>query len=261
MASAAFPGVFNNVTLRNFYWPNKDDARKRYLHLFDGGPVDNLGVLTLLDTLVKLYDPERPRKPRGCLLFIVDAHGFSQPAREESSTLKRDTRSFVDHIVDLNALVASDSMLTRRRFEILRRVGFTVRETYETSFRDFPIFPDRTDSPRCGAWHLSLTNLFEAKQLKLEEPDLASRVGVAVNNIPTQFKLTVPSAEWKELGRKYRIELPEPSAENIQGLLFAAAALLVRGDRQTLTQVCRWFGALGFDDRRCRKGVEEGVGH
>ncbi|MBS0184698.1 MAG: patatin-like phospholipase family protein, partial [Nitrospira sp.] len=40
IASAAFPGLFNNVTLFNF---NTND----YWHLYDGGNVDNLGLETL----------------------------------------------------------------------------------------------------------------------------------------------------------------------------------------------------------------------
>src|SRR5882672_2279133 len=54
MASAAFPAVFNAVTLRDFEAETKDSTTKprctqttpgkRYRHLYDGGPSGNLGV-------------------------------------------------------------------------------------------------------------------------------------------------------------------------------------------------------------------------
>lgn len=47
MASAAFPGAFAYVTLKNY------NGEGRYLHLFDGGNHDNLGLETLKEVIVR----------------------------------------------------------------------------------------------------------------------------------------------------------------------------------------------------------------
>ncbi len=51
MASVTFPAVFNSMTLFDY---TKDKGDSRYMHVFDGGNVDNHGlksVLRIIDTL------------------------------------------------------------------------------------------------------------------------------------------------------------------------------------------------------------------
>ena len=67
MASAAFPGAFQYNVLRNFY-PRKDPDKlcelndnesskgEQYIHLFDGGIHDNLGVSSLLRVIYGSYN-------------------------------------------------------------------------------------------------------------------------------------------------------------------------------------------------------------
>lgn len=71
MASAAFPGVFNDVTLKR-YTPNKPP----YVHLLDGGPSDNLGIESILSSAAQYQSARRisgkPTAP--CFLILVDAY-------------------------------------------------------------------------------------------------------------------------------------------------------------------------------------------
>src|SRR5437867_6673897 len=60
MASGAFPGAFNNVTLQNYATQSR---RPHYVHLFDGGPADNLGIKTLLRLLrEQIYASNEPAR-------------------------------------------------------------------------------------------------------------------------------------------------------------------------------------------------------
>jgi hypothetical protein len=45
VASSAFPGAFQDVTLQWYMTP------PQYLHLYDGGPIDNLGLQAILEYL------------------------------------------------------------------------------------------------------------------------------------------------------------------------------------------------------------------
>jgi NTE family protein len=44
MATASFPAVFNFMTLHNF----KESNKNRYVHVFDGGNSDNLGLKSVI---------------------------------------------------------------------------------------------------------------------------------------------------------------------------------------------------------------------
>jgi predicted acylesterase/phospholipase RssA len=71
MASSAFPAAFHNVTLRSFGTPGQ------YVHLYDGGVFDNLGVRGLISNLQRIaYRPMAPGGPpplRACFIFIANA--------------------------------------------------------------------------------------------------------------------------------------------------------------------------------------------
>lgn len=72
-ASSSVPVVLHHVTLRDF-----STAFKQYRHFVDGGIVDNLGVLTLLETYKGNNDAATKRNVpppygKGAILVIVDA--------------------------------------------------------------------------------------------------------------------------------------------------------------------------------------------
>ena len=225
MASGAFPGAFNNVTLQNYATQSR---RPHYVHLFDGGPADNLGIKTLLRLLrEQIYASNEPA--RGCFLFVVDVYPFERG----KGVLERDTRRTLDFILDDNVLDSSDVLLTLRREDVLHEVGFRVGDIGSKPYQEFAIFPDRPDGPRCSVWHLTFQRL-----VKRFWPSLSARgeeVGKVVNEISTQ----------------YRLQAPGHTPQQLQDYLYEAARLLVREDLENRRQACAWFHGHGFTDLPC----------
>lgn len=141
VASAAFPGAFNSVTLKKYplapevIMERLKALPESYIHLMDGGPADNLGVeslLTLFASTARMEGdaqrqfgraPEQQRSERTmppCLLIIVDAYPEGVPGK---NTYEPDPRSWKDHFIDFNFVSAFDSFLKRRRNEFLDQVG------------------------------------------------------------------------------------------------------------------------------------------
>lgn len=143
MASAAFPGVFNAVTLKNYNTgpPRSTPWPQTYVHLIDGGPADNMGVDALF-AAARAHRGTAPISNFSCFMFIVDAY----PPNNDSSSLRRDLRSgFTDYIVDSNFIDSVDALLVRRRETTLRDLGFRaeIRGSADNSFSD-PAWPKRT---------------------------------------------------------------------------------------------------------------------
>lgn len=148
MASGAFPGVFANVTLQD-YTSAQQRKRHQYVHLFDGGPIDNLGVGTLIKTLQAHVMPNwgtpDPMKasgfPGGCLIISIDAY-TKRVERAGGKGYKRadlaDTRPWYGFLVDTNAIEATDDLLAVKRNEILHEMGLDREDT--DIFGSFPLF-------------------------------------------------------------------------------------------------------------------------
>lgn len=223
MASGAFPGAFHNVTLQDYSEPD------RYVHLFDGGPADNLGIETLLRIIRQLYDAKNGARPSGCFLFIVDAYPFQRgKGRDE-----RDTRKFLDFILDDNVLDSSDVLLSLRREGILRAAGFLRPERIGVEpYQQFRVFPGEIGGPHCSAWHFT----FQGLLFRTDLPPRAKVVGEVVNRISTQYRLHAPGGH---------------PARELQDLLFEAARILVRQDTASRKKACLWFRDHGFPNLPC----------
>lgn len=85
-ASSAFPGAFDDVTLEN-YSPQDPAVLKslgvepvKYVHLYDGGPIDNLDIQAIVEYLNRNVTGPRGAKafPNSCLIFVVDATPASE---------------------------------------------------------------------------------------------------------------------------------------------------------------------------------------
>ncbi|MBC5763404.1 patatin-like phospholipase family protein [Ramlibacter albus] len=128
-SSGAFPGIFNSVTLRRYSLDpakrreaTEDPNDKRYLHLIDGGPSDNLGVETLI-RLAREHHVNRlnaQQSAQGCMIVVVDSH---VPNAGVAEMRQSDRRNFGSVVLDLNFLDAIDAMLSNRRDQTLAQMG------------------------------------------------------------------------------------------------------------------------------------------
>lgn len=111
MASATFPGVFNFMTLRRYC----DSPRRRYLHVFDGGNSDNLGLSSIKRLIWRLYEQDKLSHYRKIIVILLDAHTVPSGVDEAQN----DPRHWYDYVVDTNIAASSDSLLERNRDNLL----------------------------------------------------------------------------------------------------------------------------------------------
>jgi NTE family protein len=234
MASGAFPGAFHNVTLRDYTQP------KQYVHLFDGGPSDNLGINSLRKVARDLYLGPESDHPKKCLVLIVDAYtqGWNL-SREDPDTRK----AITDFVIDTNALEASSVLLALRRDRLLEEMG--IRPDGNTApdvYQPFRLFAEADDPElkkhpklkdvECHAWLITFQRLQHLTHL----PN-AGTIASIVNNIPTRYTLLAPHG----LG-----------AAEAQEALFNAAEMLIKEDKETLAAICKDFGD-NFAELKCPK--------
>jgi predicted acylesterase/phospholipase RssA len=171
-ASSAFPGAFQDVTLQWYMDP------PQYVHLYDGGPIDNLGVQAVVEYLNRniLGTSLDGLFPNGCLIIVID----STPASEhpELST-HESSRKFLDYFIDDNALDAMDAMLMESRRSLLTNMGIPVGRQDQAMRGRLPV----NDPHQCGCEvrHVALRQLFYAGNS--EDTGFAERV----TQIKTKF--------------------------------------------------------------------------
>jgi NTE family protein len=292
MASAAFPGAFHNVTLTNFsmnrlkglgafdtspsdsietmlrgfaemlYQKERGRATPgppKYVHLYDAGPSDNLGVTTLLG-LVRASMSAGPRNtPDGCFLFVVDAYAARFGDLHKGGS-KPDTVEFIDHFIDRNALDAADLLLSSRRRELLTTMGLD-HLGGGSAFGEFVLLAgsgsvEEAASIKCAVWHLSLdrTRLLgdeaaaqEALSSEGLDDDTILRHDISdiVNEIDTRFFLT------SDLGS-------DPI--QLQNALYLSAYFSVKKNTLALRSACQWFEEHGLSVSGCSKAIEADYG-
>ncbi len=119
--------TLNRLLLANAYSEELRKApRKQYVHVFDGGPSDNLGIESLKTaTYQYIYEAERyygaKREELPCLFISIDAHVDPQLATK-IERFQTDTRRHFSFGFDPNAIAATDMLLTLRRVDVLREV-------------------------------------------------------------------------------------------------------------------------------------------
>lgn len=127
MASSAFPLVFHNMTLANFKPQFLERCRKQtaadeifcrplYLHVFDGGNSDNLGLRSIKRTLFELalagkFDEKKDK----VIVLLVDA--FTRPVGAKRTN--SDPRGLLSLILDFNVVDAVDSLLQANRAKVV----------------------------------------------------------------------------------------------------------------------------------------------
>ena len=172
-ASSAFPGAFQDVTLQWYMNPTQ------YLHLYDGGPIDNLGVQAIIEYLNRnILGTSLDRLfPNGCLIIVIDA----TPASEHPDlNLERSSRKFADYFVDTNALDAMDAMLMESRRTLLARMEIPPEKQDQEMRGVLPV--NDPHQCRCEVRHLSLRHLMYEEESEDDE-QFAERV----TQIKTKF--------------------------------------------------------------------------
>lgn len=176
--SSAFPGAFQSVTLTKYSPPPKSE-RSMYYHLYDGGPVDNLGVQTLYTVLSHALK-DKPLKtlfPSGCVLISVDA----APWHIDKEAEQADIREAADYIIDRDIFNSADVMLLSNRRAVLNKIGITDEKLDHEFFGTFTIgAPDNI----CHSWHIAL------RQISVNDD-----FGKRVTTIKTNFGLPIGEQE------------------------------------------------------------------
>lgn len=164
MGSAAFPSVFNYVTLRNFNYSSVEG--KQYVHVFDGGMCDNLGLETL-ERIIEDVDNECKYKSnckyRNIIVILVDA--YTRPRGIDPADY--DPRSPISYVVDFNFLDAVDGLLASNREKEIEKF-----EKMEEQRGNEFIF-----------WHISFQKI-QKHELKEE-----------IDRIPTNFSISESDAD------------------------------------------------------------------
>ena len=107
-SSAAFPGAIPATTLKS-----SRDPRNPYLHLFDGGMSDNLGILTA----IRILSAQPTNTVKKKLLIVVDAYpGTHEPFSKTSGSPR------IRQILTRSTGISLDSS-HQRLGDMLRRMG------------------------------------------------------------------------------------------------------------------------------------------
>jgi hypothetical protein len=180
MASSAFPAVFNYVTMRNY---TNEGSEKNYVHVFDGGNTDNLGI-TSVKNILERYEKENKRKIQKVVIILVDA--YTKPIGIDREKSDSRTSFFLERFVDLNIMDSFDSLLSANRRHKLMEFKNWFKEMYPNN----SIF-----------FHITFEALPD-KEVKLKEN---------LNKIPTNFSITDENA--RHIDHAIGILLNENNAE------------------------------------------------
>lgn len=117
MASSSFPGVFATMTLRDWRGASADQPEKdrRFLHVFDGGNSDNLGLRAVKRSLLQLHAQDRLKDYDRIVVLLVDAFTVPSGARRNDP----DPRGLISYVVDANITDAVDSLLQANRTRLV----------------------------------------------------------------------------------------------------------------------------------------------
>lgn len=213
MASATFPVVFNFMTLKNYRHSAK---RPRYLHLFDGGNSDNLG-LTSLKRLLLDEQVNRPGRYRRVILILVDAYVPSKGVDRNEG----DGRSLFSYVADMNVVDAVDSLLEANREHVMNDFRKGILETTKDCETKRHL-PERIcKSPNLEAQKEMVRRQLFMYHVKFEN---SRSVRDKLMKIPTHFRLTedrdgVSNAIYLEKAAEELIAPDNPCLQRIREIL------------------------------------------
>jgi predicted acylesterase/phospholipase RssA len=204
MASATFPAVFSYMHLGDHYerYACPEDGKPcSYVHVFDGGTSDNLGLLSVKRVLLA-NGAAALRDYARVVVILVDAYRPSLGADPRSP----DTRGAIGHVVDTNFLDATDSLLEANRRRLLGEFFSRSIAGYATTgdcYRDN--LPDDA-CPQSGAWpgrgpdEIERTLKEKLFFFHVRFDAAAEKTRDRLYEIPTTFRLDDDQAEAIEQG-------------------------------------------------------------
>lgn len=279
-ASAAFPGVYNPVTLRRY--PTSAEKRGQpagfelYHHLLDGGPSDNLGIEALTDAVrahrsrwlaqARETGDSRPFK---CMLILVDAYPSSSDTNRGFEEESR--RGFIDYFVDRGFVDAFDALLSRRRADLLRRLGFDLKMPAQVAFfnthtagggddvyrvgdwglhsvvrpyqrvREVVVGEDRGEAYSCYVWHIALSQINSVPHSYDAVPPT-----VQGRNVPSTHPVLLYRQRLWHLVNRVPTDFnlvgpPNCSRAFLLRALDSASKVLINEDARSRQQACAWF--------------------
>jgi predicted acylesterase/phospholipase RssA len=275
-ASAAFPGVLQYSTLRDYRHSEDADQHEMpasYVHLMDGGATDNLGLKGLNQAMEQLNLCGQSAGKSGAvdpcsklLVLVVDAqNGFE--GRDASAS---DPRQLIDHFFDTNFLDAYDPLMQTGYGQLLhqfrrdmegREAGraagggvlnlsllMLVRDQwvgYDGQYGSLAQCPDGPSMPPAGR---------ETEQFAIERAcALQRRTRDQVADVPELGK------RLRDIGTDWRIESDEVACLEVAAYALVAAARpelekFFEGDKLLKPQDARRFAD---DKKTCLKPGEE----
>lgn len=215
----------------------RPEPRKQYLHLFDGGPTDNLGLETLKTAAYQyLWEAEHNGANRDdiqCLFISIDAYVDPQLATKQER-FQGDTRRAFDFFFDRNAIAATDMLLALRRTDTLRNAGKELGLINPVT--EFELKPrEWAHGPKCLLWHITFDRLSSIwlelpPDSKIAMRSYHHKLKNIISRIETHYKLT---------------GLQHCSPDQLQSFLVDAARILVHDD-PSLWRLYDWFGKAGI---------------
>jgi predicted acylesterase/phospholipase RssA len=117
MSSSSFPGAFATMTMRDWRGVTQEqpEEEQRFLHVFDGGNSDNLGLRAIKRSLLQLHVQGKLNDYDRIVVLLVDAFTVPSGARRNDS----DPRGLISYLVDMNITDAVDSLLQANRARLV----------------------------------------------------------------------------------------------------------------------------------------------
>jgi hypothetical protein len=144
-----------------------------------------------------------------------------------------DTRGLLDFVVDTNALIASDLLLSRQRGSVLSRS----EKYYDQNV--FRLAPLLVGGPECLAWHLSFSYIYQPYRSYIQQGTQSDEIETFLDKM--NRLLTLIQTNYKLTG------IRGCSPIFLQERLRDAARILVREDRKSLQAIQDWFTKEGLE--------------
>jgi len=263
MASSAFPLVFANMTLRDFraeglalcedpaLW-NERDCGPHYIHVFDGGNSDNLGLRSIKRALFELAVSDRLKRYDKIVVMQVDA--FTRP--RGTRRLAADPRSFLSLFLDTNVVDAVDSLLQANRVKLVGEMqGSLLR------WREGDCKPETRNLPpalcteleahahKTGKGYLDLSEKMVFYHFGFDDvpPNLKARLDL----IPTSFSISEEDVSLLDEAVKAVIKPDNPCLQQIRDIVLGRDV-----NTAAARSICEQFDQVPQPDGQATEQVE-----